>query len=58
MKIVKNNEENNINKENNINEENIYDSDSEFTEDELKRIYADLDDDYFKVKDVVGTKKS
>ena len=50
--IVKNSEENNIN------EEYLYDPDPKFTEDELKQIYADLDDGYFKVKDVVGTRKS
>ena len=46
-----------INEENNINEEYTYDSDPEFTENELKQIYIDLDDDYYKVKDIVGTKK-
>ena len=56
--IVKNNEENNINEENDINEEYLYDPDPKFTEDELKLIYADLDDGYFKVKDVIGIRKS
>ena len=51
IEIVKNNEENNIN------EEYQYDPDPKFTEDELKQIYADLDDDYFKVKDAVSTRK-
>ena len=50
--IVKNNEENNFN------EEYIYDPDPKFTEDELNRIFADDDDDYFAVKDVVGIRKS
>ena len=51
--IVKNNEENDIN------EEYLYDPDPKFTEDELKQIYADDDDDeYFIVKDVVGKRKS
>ena len=50
--IVKNNEENNIN------EEYLYDPDPKFTEYELKQIYVDLDDNYFKVKDVIGAKKS
>ena len=60
IEIVKNNinEENDINEENNINEEYQYDPDPKFTEDELKQFYADLDDGYFKVKDVVGTRKS
>ena len=43
---------------NNINEECLYHLDPKFTEDELKQIYVDLDDGYFKVKDVVGTRKS
>ena len=50
--IVKNNEENNIN------EEYIYDPDPKFTEDELNLIFADDDDNYFAVKDVVGIRKS
>ena len=44
--------------ENYINEEYLYDPDPKFTEDELKQIYADDDDEYFIVKDVVGTRKS
>ena len=56
-----NNIENNIknNEENYINEEYVYDSDPEFTENELNQIYADLDDEYSEVKNyVVGIKKS
>ena len=63
LKIIKKSKnieivENNINEENDINEEYQYDPDPKFTEDELKLIYADDDDDYFTVKDVVGTRKS
>ena len=43
--------------ENNINEEYLYDPYPKFTEDELKQIYADDDDEYFNVIDVVGTSK-
>ena len=44
--------------ENNINEEYQYDPDPEFTEDELKLIYADEDDNYSNVTEAVGTRKS
>ena len=44
--------------ENNINEEYQYDPDPEFTEDELKLIYADEDDNYFNVTEAVDTRKS
>ena len=55
---IKNNKKSKNNEENNINEEYQYDPDPKFTEDELKLIYADDDDDYFTVKDVVGTRNS
>ena len=57
-KKSKNNEIVKHNEENNINEEYLYDPDPKFTENELKQIYADLDDGYFKVKDVVDMRKS
>ena len=44
--------------ENNINEDYQYGPDPEFTEDELKLIYADEDDNYFNVTEAVGTRKS
>ena len=61
VKIVKNDKNKNKNdkfEKNNINEEYLHDPDPKFSEYESKQIYADLDDEYFKVKDIVGTKKS
>ena len=60
IEIVENNinEENIKIEENDINEEYQYDPDPEFTEDELKLIYADEDDNYFYVTEAVGTRKS
>ena len=57
---IKNNKKSKNNEivKNNINEEYQYDPDPKFTEDELKQIYADLDDGYFKVKDVIVIRKS